>query len=94
VLEHLAADHQVVAAGRLDGRVSDVADGDAIADFRRSPAACCSRRSRSLRRLAELPQEVHQRARAASEVQHFLRLEHIPDQERILGLNLRRVSRL
>ena len=94
VLEHLAADHQVVGIGRLQRGIGHFSDGDPIPYLRRGEVPAARREIDPLHIDAKLPQQVHQRAGAAAEVQRFLRLEHFLDEKGFFASIVRRVSRL
>jgi hypothetical protein len=87
VLEHLAANHQVVAVGRLERRIGDLADGDAVAHLRRRELLAALREVDALHIHAELPEQVHQRPGTAAEVEGLPRLEDFLDEERVLRLD-------
>ena len=71
VLEHLAADDEVVGVGRLQRRIGDLADDDAIAHLGRRQLQAALGEVDAVDVDAELPQQVHQRAGTAAEVEHL-----------------------
>ena len=74
-------------AGFIDGSATSPI-GDAIAHLRRRQLPAALGEVDAVDLDAELPQQVHQRAGAAAEVEHVRRLEHVLDQRRVLRLDL------
>src|SRR5919106_47091 len=87
VLEHFAADHQVVAVRRLERKVGNLANRDTVPYLRRRQLLAALGEVDAFDVELELPQEVHQRTRTAPEVEHLLRVEHVLDQKRVPRLD-------